>query len=113
MVFHMIRRKVGEEAFWNALRDVYRNRLFKKASWSDLRQAFEARGQQSLKDFLDQWLARPNAPRLSLENVELHRVDDKWKVSGQIIQTDPPYRVPIRLALTAGSERLIRQIDYT
>jgi len=113
MVFHMIRRKVGEEAFWNALRDVYRDRLFKKASWSDLRQAFEARGRQSLNDFLDQWLYRPNAPRLSLENVELNQVDGKWKVSGQIIQTDPPYMVPISLALEASSERLIRQIDIS
>ena len=113
MVFHMIRRKVGEEAFWNALRDVYRDRLFQKASWSDLRQAFEARGQQSLKDFFDQWIARPMAPRLSLDSVELNNVDGKWKVNGQIIQTDPPYVVSISLALEAGSQRLIQKIEIS
>ncbi len=113
MVFHMIRRKVGEEAFWNALRDVYRDRLFQKASWSDLRQAFEARGQQSLKVFFDQWIHRKNAPRFIMDNVELNHVDGKWKVSGQIVQPASPYTLSISLALEAGSERLIREIEIS
>lgn len=113
MVFHMIRRQVGEEAFWNALRDVYRDRLFQKASWSDLRQAFETRGQHSLKDFFDQWIHRTNAPRLLMDKVELNHVDGKWKVSGQIIQAGPPYTVLTSLALEAGSERIVREIEIS
>ena len=113
MVFHMIRRTVGEEAFWNSLRDVYRERLFQKVSWSDLRQAFEARGQDSLEDFFDQWLYRKNAPRYAIENVALNHVDGKWKVSGQIIQKDPPYTALISLALEAGSERIVREIEIS
>ncbi len=111
MVFHMIRGKLGEEAFWNALRDVYRDRLFQKTSWSDLQQAFEARGQHSLKEFFDQWIHRKNAPRFSMENVQLDPSAGKWKVSGQIVQEEPPYTISLNLALEAGSEKINRKIE--
>ena len=113
MVFHMIRRQLGEEAFWNALRDVYRDRLFQKTSWSDLQQAFETRGQHSLKEFFDQWIHRKNAPRFAMDNVQLDHSAGKWKVRGQIIQKDPHYTILINLALEAGTERIIRKIEIS
>ena len=58
MIFHMIRQTLGEESFWGALRDIYRTRLFRRTSWSDLQKAFETRGKQSLQDFFDQWVYR-------------------------------------------------------
>jgi hypothetical protein len=113
MVFHMIRRKLGEEAFWNALRDVYRDRLFQKTSWSDLQQAFETRGQHSLEEFFDQWIHRKNAPQLFMDNVQLDPSAGKWKVSGQIIQKDPRYTISLNLALETGSEKINREIEIT
>jgi hypothetical protein len=113
MVFHMIRRILGEEAFWNALRDVYRDRLFQKTSWSDLQQAFEARGHRSLTEFFDQWIHRKNAPRFFMDNVRLEPSAGKWKVSGHIIQKDPRYSISLNLALEAGSEKINRQIELT
>ncbi len=113
MVFHMIRRQLGEEAFWNALRDVYRQRLFQKTSWSDLQRAFEARGQRSLKEFFNQWIHRKSAPRFFMDEVQLDHFAGKWKVSGQIIQKDPRHTVAINLALEAGSERINREIEIS
>ncbi|MGI9571636.1 MAG: M1 family metallopeptidase, partial [Desulfobulbia bacterium] len=57
LVFHMLRKHLGEEAFWGALRDLYRDRLFKATSWTDIQNAFEIRGKRSLKDFFDQWVS--------------------------------------------------------
>jgi len=56
MVFHMLRRMLGEEAFWGGLRDLFREKLFLPASWGDLCQAFERRSGQPLNAFFDQWL---------------------------------------------------------
>jgi len=36
MVFHMLRKKVGEDAFWASLRHFYGQFRFKHASWKDL-----------------------------------------------------------------------------
>jgi aminopeptidase N len=35
MVFHMIRNMVGDSNFWEALREIYREKRFQKASWKD------------------------------------------------------------------------------
>ena len=43
MVFHMLRRAIGEEPFWGALRDIFRERQFQPTSWKDLQLAFEKR----------------------------------------------------------------------
>ena len=76
MVFHMLRRQVGEQAFWEALSDLYRDRLFKATSWSDIQKAFEARGRRSLKNFFDQWVFDKGAPRFYLDAVQARRTGD-------------------------------------
>jgi hypothetical protein len=110
MVFHMIRQALGEEAFWGALRDIYRNRLFRRTSWSDLQHAFEIRGKQSLQDFFDQWVYRRGAPRFSLDGVRTEHTDSIWKVKGQIIQRRPYFSFPLMLALKAGKQTAIQKI---
>lgn len=43
MVFHMARRLAGEEAFWKGMRDVVREKMFRKASWGDFGRAIGGR----------------------------------------------------------------------
>jgi hypothetical protein len=111
MVFHMIRQRLGEAAFWNALRDIYRQRLFQKTSWADLQKAFEHRGQRSLQSFFDQWLHRRSAPQLFLEDIRLEHTAGIWKVSGQIVQQDPAYDVAVNLVLETTAEEARQQIE--
>ncbi len=110
MVFHMIRRILGEEAFWGALRDIYRNRLFKQTSWSDLQHAFETRGKQSLQDFFDQWVYRRGAPRFSLDGVRAEHTGTSWKVKGQIIQLRPYFSFPLMLTIKTREQTAIHKI---
>jgi hypothetical protein len=110
MVFHMIRRTLGEEAFWGALRDIYRTRLFRRTSWSDLQYAFESRGKQLLQDFFDQWVHRRGAPRFSLNGVRAEDTGSIWKVKGQIIQRWPYFSFPLRLALKTRKQTVVRNI---
>jgi hypothetical protein len=110
MVFHMIRRALGEEAFWGALRDTYRNRLFKRTSWSDLQDAFETRGKRSLQEFFDQWVYRRGAPRFSLDGVRAEHTGSIWKVKGQIIQRWPYFSFPLGLALKTRKQTAVQKI---
>jgi len=113
MVFHMVRRKLGEAAFWNALRDVYRQRRFQKTSWSDLQRAFEARGQRSLQSFFDQWIHRKSAPRFFMKDIQRIQAAADWKVSGRIIQKDAPYNISINLVLETDATKITREIELT
>jgi hypothetical protein len=90
MVFHMLRMILGDEPFWNALRDLYRERLFRETSWKDLQAVFERRANRSLEGFFRQWVDGKSAPRLRLEDVRAESDKDRWGVEARLVQ-DPPY----------------------
>ena len=63
-VFHMIRQKLGDDAFWKSLRQIYKERLFVRTSWEDFRDVFVGTGgwdPGEAKVFFDQWVARSGA----------------------------------------------------
>jgi len=109
MLWHMLRRRVGDEAFFAALREVYRARRFQSAGWSDFTRALLASAGQNLDPFMATWLQQPGGPRLSLVDVESRRQEGKWLVSGRVVQTPPlfPILLPLRL------ETVERSFDQT
>jgi Peptidase family M1 domain len=113
MVFHMIRQTLGDEAFWGALRDIYRSRLFKRSSWSDLQHAFESRGGESLQNFFDQWVYRRGAPQFSLDGIRAESTGGTWKVKGQIIQSRPYFNCPLVLKLDTREQTILKKIDVS
>jgi hypothetical protein len=106
MVFHMLRRIVGEENFWGALRDVYRDRLFKPTTWRDFQAAFERRSKQSLQPFFGQFVFSKGAPQFSLHNVTSQRSGERWKISGSIVQTAASYEFGLSLVLETQGKAL-------
>jgi hypothetical protein len=104
MVFHMLRRQLGEEAFWGALKDLYRQRLFKSTSWTDIQKAFEDRGRRSLDDFFDQWVYQAGAPRFYLDAVSSRPVVGGWEIRGRIVQENPPFSFDLDLTLESQDQ---------
>jgi len=104
MVFHMVRSMIGDRAFFAALRQISRDHLYRSASWSDFVRAFSTSAGRDLSPFMEQWLARPGGPRLSLAEVTTRRGAKGWTVSGTIVQTPPLFElgVPLRVE-TAGA----------
>ncbi len=113
MVFHMLRRLLGENAFWGALQDIYRQRLFKPTSWSDLQHGFERQSKRRLQRFFDQWVKRRGAPRFSLEAVRARPRGSIWQVSGRIVQQKPFYDFPLLLEIVDPTARSTRKINIT
>jgi len=115
MVFHMLRRRLGDEAFFEALGRFYERRRFEVAGFADLRTAFEAVGGQALEEFFEQWIQRSGAPALVLAGVESVRVDGGWRTRGRLQQTHtgPGYRlrVPVRVAGRSESNTAEIEVD--
>jgi aminopeptidase N len=63
---HMLRRKLGDEPFWSAVRDYLTSHAGRLVETDDFRKALEARSGQSLEHFFEQWFARPGFPDLEL-----------------------------------------------
>ena len=111
MVFHMLRKAIGDEAFWGALRDVYRERLFQPTAWDDLRRAFEKRSQRPLEAFFDQWVNRRGAPRIRLADVRRDRAPDGWKVTGRLAQEKPFFQAEFEMALDGAGRPVSRRVE--
>ncbi|MGD8991314.1 MAG: M1 family aminopeptidase, partial [Desulfobacterales bacterium] len=113
MVFHMLRRQLGDDAFWGALKDLYRDRLFKPTSWIDLRKAFEVRAKRSLAKFFDQWVFRKGAPQFQLNAVRSRQTGDTWTVEGHIVQRNPEFSFELNLALQSRDQIISQNIRVT
>jgi aminopeptidase N len=110
MVFHMLRQELGEDVFWGALRDVFKERLFQKTSWNDFQKIFERHCQCSLRRFFQQWLYQKGAPLLSLEGVHSSPSDNAWRVSGVLLQARSPYALQLNLRLESGRQQVTQRI---
>lgn len=99
MVYHMLRRHVGDETFWRGLGEFYRRFRFQAASWKDLLGVFTSLTREDLLPFHDQWIARAGAPELALQGAErLPRSDGGTDLSYRLTQSEPCYtlEVPVR-----------------
>ncbi|MHB8206149.1 M1 family metallopeptidase [Mucilaginibacter sp.] len=63
---HMLRRKIGDEAFWKGLRTYYAQYKNKNANTADLEQVMEQTSGQDLHTFFSQWIYNAGHPELSL-----------------------------------------------
>ncbi|MBJ6801401.1 M1 family metallopeptidase [Geomonas propionica] len=104
MVFHMIRSRIGDAAFFGALRELARQRMYRSASWSDLLRGFEQRSGRDLAQ-IRPLIEGKGGPRLALSDTQSRRSGAGWKVNGTVRQS-PPYfaqGVPLRLESSSGA----------
>ncbi len=101
-VFHMIRKKIGDDSFWNSLMRIYSQRFQMLTSWEDFRKVFASENrwnERESKRFFDQWLLREGAPKLKLQNVTAKKIAAGWRVSGTVVQTTPYFDLDAKVAL--------------
>jgi hypothetical protein len=107
MTFHMLRRKLGDEAFVAGLQRLYKDGKFARMSWAEVRDAFAAVSEQDLMSFFDTWVTREGAPALRLEGVRAEELPEGgWALRFGIEQTQEvkpfPLDVPVTITLDDG-----------
>ena len=75
MVFHMLSRQMGEDRFYRAMRNFYRQYRFQEANWKDIESVLEEAFGEPLDAFFDQWVRGTGAPRLTLDDVRLEAAE--------------------------------------
>ncbi len=63
-ILHMLRKKIGDENFWNGIKFYYETYKFKNASTDDFRKAMESVSNINLENFFHQWLGQSGHPIL-------------------------------------------------
>ncbi|MEW6521250.1 MAG: ChaN family lipoprotein [Thermodesulfobacteriota bacterium] len=109
MIFHMLRKKVGDEVFYAALRDFYQTNKFRQASWHDIKESFSKAAAVDLTPFFDQWLLRPDVPALSVQKLKLDIKDGAPELTFDLVQqNNPPYQFTVPVQVSNGRE-MVRQ----
>ncbi len=110
MFFHMLRRRLGDEAIMEGMRrfwDAYQGR---RAGFAQLREALEAVSGTDLAAFFRQWVQRAGAPELALGEVRAVRRPEGWRLRFELRQrqSDPAFDlvVPVAVGLMGRAQAL-------
>jgi hypothetical protein len=103
MLFHMVRRQVGDNAFRAGLQRFYREYKGKRATFDDFRRSVEAASKQDLDALFRAFVDRAGAPDLRLEGVRVERKGAGFTISGRIEQRQggAPYALDVPVAVHA------------
>ena len=114
MLFHMLRRRMGDERFVGALRAFYAEHRFREASFTDVGRAMGAAAREDLGWFLAQWVDRPGAPALRVESARVLAREAGAAVELELSQTQEgaPFvlDVPVDLTLPSSPEVVQRTV---
>ncbi len=93
-VLHMLRRLVGDEAFFDGVRRFYRESRFRKVGTDEFRQAVETAAGRPLDRFFEQWIFGFTLPRLRVT----YRVEGA-ELAVRVEQLGETFDVPVTLTL--------------
>ena len=112
MIFHMLRQKVGDKIFFNALTDFYQTMKYKKAGWNDIKAAFSKYYlHDDLDTFFNQWLNRSDMIRLSVENIAVDQDDGRPSITFDLLQkSKEPYNFILPLVIKTSRETFQKTI---
>jgi aminopeptidase N len=94
MVLHMLRRLIGDAAFFDGLRGFYATFRFSKAGTDDFRLAMEATSGRDLQPFFDAWIFGASIPRLKVS-----RAVSATNLTVTFDQVGPVLPVPVTVAV--------------
>ncbi len=104
MLFHMLRRQLGDEVFRQGLQALYRQQRYRVAGFADVEAAFSGVAGRPLQAFFQQWVQRSGSPSLRVTRARVRRADGHHRLSALIEQTQPGAAYALRLPVAVQLE---------
>jgi aminopeptidase N len=99
MVFQMLKRMVGEKRFYDSVRYFVKEMRFKKASWGDIRRAFEKYYPRDLVSFFNQWIDEKGLAEILIEAEEVKPSGPRFEITFTLSQKRNVYALDIPVTL--------------
>jgi aminopeptidase N len=96
-VLHMLRRRIGDAAFWQGIRNYYAQYKGRNANTNDFRLAMEQASHQNLQSFFQQWLYTSGMPEIE--------INWKYNKSNQTVdltiiqEQQVPFKFPLEITI--------------
>jgi hypothetical protein len=97
-VLHMLRYVIGDQAFFDTLKQYASLYSWKSASTEDFKKVAEDASRQDLGYFFIQWIESSGAPEFKLEYT-IYRTQKGFRVMGKISQDLDTFRMPVELKI--------------
>jgi aminopeptidase N len=114
IILHMLRRHLGDEAFFGALNEYLQRHAFQSVEVHDLRLAFERYSGQDLNWFFNQWFLDKGHPELLVE-VDYSQPENILvsAYQAQDLEKAPLFQVPIEISWYEGDTRKTRTFQMS
>ncbi|HKN87296.1 MAG TPA: M1 family aminopeptidase [Nitrospiraceae bacterium] len=105
MVFHMLRREIGDELFWKGLGHLVSEYGGSYADWHDVERVFSTVGHTDLRWFFTQWIERAGAPIVRIQDARIQEESGtaihRYVVRLHLVQLGTPYRIalPVKIVM--------------
>jgi hypothetical protein len=111
MMWHMLRRMLGDDNFKKTFTLFNENFKFKVGSFDDIRKSAEEISGMDLKSFFTQWLTRLGAPEIGIKEINVIKFNNQYRVFLTLEQKQKAdaftIDVPIAIATAKGLEHQI------
>ena len=106
LVFHMLRRRMGDKNFTHALQNLYREFKFRRTSFAEVERTFTQAAGEDLAKYFAQWVKQAGAPQLRLISAGAVRTGSGYALNIAVEQTQsgPAYMLDLPLAVTLAGK---------
>ncbi len=105
MLFQMLKKRIGDGGFHEAIKFFVQRNSFKKASWSDIMSSFEKASGERLNVFFGQWLDRTSIADIEAGSAILKQSGEGYKITFELRQKNEPYILVVPVAIYAAGKK--------
>jgi aminopeptidase N len=109
-VLHMLRKQLGEDAFWRGLARYGKEYAFQSVETSDFRKALEKETGLDLRGFFQQWVERPGCLQYQC-TCTYEALRNEVHVRVRQLGTDPAYEFPLKILIRPSGGRGIEALS--
>jgi hypothetical protein len=113
MIFHMLRKEYGDEAFYGTIRRFVEEHSFRVASWSDLKKAFEATTGQELSFYFQQWVYEAGIADLDMTDIQMDRKEHGNQARFSIQQKGKSYHLSVPVTFYFKDHKRTERVEVS
>jgi tetratricopeptide (TPR) repeat protein len=104
-VFHMLRNTIGDDKFFNLVKNYYASYKGKSAGIDDFEELTNKAAGSNMRGFFTLWVDSTGVPEFTSDYTIIRTKEGKFKVRGTVRQTLESFRGPVEVALEAEGGR--------